>query len=302
MDKFFPCFIDVDKHQHTVAFGYSNVNAHKHQLIEYAKTTKLAKLFTDDKLVDLFDEYMKDYYFIKMLLPWAKWYIYDKNGVTRPFIGGYTDEGMIEKWSKNVFTLFEKYRMSQSIFEKVLYTQLLNDHLWNPKFDPRNPRIQEYNLKRMEKISKPNVTMNESTTQEVIETSGDRDSYRLMNLQFEANFINVYNECSAKIKQLKESYDIQGIKLEAAKLQFMNAKIESVYFFSDTPISGDDHVKYSTLRNSIQNSLTECIKVISSSDGEFDMNTFYESTDLYASHPIECRQLMNYKQAIKDCF
>lgn len=298
---FFPCFLDIDKHQPTIAFGYSNIEATKHDLMEYMKSSKLSQIFDGDKLLELFDNYAYHLNFIQRFTKWANWYIYDRNPNTRPF-SRESDDEIITKWLQNVYSFYEKYRIAQSAYERILYAQLLNDHLWNPKFDPRNPRIQEYNKERLLKVQNRNNTIMESIQDDDIDFSPiyDGDSHKLISLKMEADFMKIYNNCSLNIKSLIESNNIDGVKLELTKLQFMNTLIETNYIFTDTPCNNESYNKYTVLRNSIRKSLNECVDFITLKESTLNMNSLYESSLFYETSMNEHRHLLNYKEFIKE--
>lgn len=438
--EFFPCFIDIDKHLSTVAFGYSNTEATKYDIEEYFKSSQLNTIFDKDTIFRLVDDYMNYYYFIRRLLRWSKWYIYDKNPVNKPE-GKETDEDMIIKWNTTVKQLFEKLRMSNSFYEKVLYTQLLNDHLWNPKFDPMNPKIQEYNRDKLLRVSTKGSVITEASGKDVhfklyhvseenlngkvltpripdnfltkhgyeenktprvsfstsidgclvglsqnikdkeffvfepddyskIQVKGvnvalvpdaqlthekwvttsvklklvgkikvhdakdpaltytygpdntkaemyawnwehvkekiheatleyDRDSYKLMTMKLESNIIDIFNNSTVKLQALTEADDIGGIKLETAKLEFINTLIEANSTFSDTKPDSKLFSIRGTIRKELHKLINKSVGVVTLKESSFDLNSFYESTAFYTAAINEYRHLQNYKEFIK---
>jgi len=155
--NFFPCYTNIDKVKPLVAFGWNaifntNLGAlDKENFSKYLMSKKeLTDLFTEDKIRDLVGEYFKYAGFIKYFHMWAEWYLNPINKPKPALIGD--DQYFIEEWNKNIFMIYEMYRISQSIFKRILYDQILTDLLWNSKFDPRNPTLQHINSKKVEEI------------------------------------------------------------------------------------------------------------------------------------------------------
>jgi len=296
--EFFPSILDIDKHISTIAFGYRGFYLDHYNIYQHLKNTRLAQLFSDDKLEELSRAYSKYAPFINRLTAWAKWFIYDKDPSTRPENITFNDTQMIKNWNKNVFELYELYRVSESLFEKVLYTQLLNDHLWNPKLDPRNPKVQQYYLQKLSNAKKDiSNFLSESSIEPFMVI--DADSYKLTNHGLNTDTVSIFNRSFSNIRNIIESSgDINSIKTEVAKLQFIKTLIESDFIFSDFVIDKDSYLKHRVLRDSINKSLKECVEFIKSVEKDFELESFYESTNFYKLSMNEYRHVKMYKEFI----
>ena len=290
----------MDKHMPTTAFGFRGNT--ELELYEYLKKSKLSEIFSDDKLSQLANDYFKYHRFIQKFLKWARWYLFDKRAETRPIMNE-TDNEIISAWTKNLRELYEKYSISQSEYEKILYSQLMNDFLWNPKLDPNNPKIQTYYQNKVDNLNKnkiiQEVSGSEILSEENLSVMNDPDSVKLLNHGITSEAVAIYNRSVAKIKDIGES-DVNTIKLEAAKLKYMDVLIESNYIITNSIENKKSYFDYCVLSNSIKKTLYECIEIIKSKDSLFDMDSFYETTEFYLNNPKEYRHVKTYKNFIDD--
>lgn len=301
--EFIPSITNLDKHEPTVAFGFRGSLQNKNEFCDYLKTTKLSQLFSEDKLYDLCNEYVKHSFFIRRFIKWARWFLYDKDPSNRPEVIE-TDDQMIEQWSRNVLQFYELYRISESLYERILYTQLLNDHLWNPKLDPRNPKIQDYYKRKLSDIEGNirNTSLVESTIVESF-NANDADSYKLIKSGLNNDLISIYNRSFSSIRNMNESsVDINALKTEVAKLKFMQILIENDLIYTDFQPDSELYSKYSVLRKSIKKSLKDYIDKIKAQEDDFDLDSFYESTNFYKFSVTEYHHVNLYKEFIRDNF
>ena len=298
---FFPSILDINKHIPTIAFGSKKFVSHvrnKAEFLKFIKNTKIGEILNEEKQSQLFDDYTGYYDFIQKLTKWASWYIYDRKKENRPPIPE-SDDQIIDQWRKNVFQFYELLLISESLYEKILYTQLLNDHLWNPRFDPRNPKIQEFFKYKISLLTGNKPAIKDDEDKIYIE---DEDTQSLLSYLQETNLINLFNKISMDYRELIESseVDFDKIKKQIAKLKLLETILETDIIFSNKSINKNDFFNYTILLRCTKKKLNECERFIKSHEQNFSVKDFFENTNLYESCSIEYRHLNLYKQNLSE--
>jgi hypothetical protein len=316
VDPFYPCYIDIDGHSSTLAFGWvnnfdtSNGPLVKADFIKYLlEKTELKELFHDSKINDFGTDYFKYYIFIKKLNLFAKWYIYDKRAEHYPTYVQEPFDQMISLWLGYVLEFYERYRTAQSIYEQVLYDQLLNDLLWNSKIDPHNPQIIDYNLKaisdaninKVEYINEVNIFKKGKEIGNKYKVDIDEDGNVLIKKNFKADIQQYFNNSLKFIKTYHSSDNIEGVKKELAKMFFINELIEIKYIYNDkiTDEEKVDYRKYVNLRASVLSTFKTYLKYVMTKESDFDFDSYYEDSKYAQVAKIKRSQIRGVRKLLK---
>lgn len=309
-DKFYPCYINIENFKSTVALGWNGILLdtlpNKDDFFNHLKTVKsVSSLFSEEKLYEFSIKYFQYVAFIRTF------YIWLNTETDRE------DDAVMwkvpDQWNEYVIELFEKYRSSQSLFEKILYDTILHDLLWNSKFDPNDPRIKEINMQRISNkvysTQRDLTTLTEASSitkvlsdEEFIDDEKilvlDKIGYELIEKKYDADLNNIYFD-SIKILELYKGNNIE-VKRELCKLYFINELLESKYIFNnDLSIKDKENYALATaLRSNILQDFKFYLNYILYTETGFNFDELYTYTPYYKVFKLERERIKNSREII----
>jgi len=312
IDSFFPCYIDITNIKPLIAFGWTrifdtNLGALDKEdfFTHLMKNKELTDLFSEDKIRDLASEYFKYARLIKNFHIWYPLYI-TKQSNSGPNTAYADDKIMVDNWNDNVFKLYEMYRISNSVFHRLLYDQILSDLLWNSKLDPRNPILQDINSKKVKEYQKnaSDKIFNESSILQTIKKytmNIDKEGNILIKRKFEEDLLKHYTYSIKLMKLYKDRGDIEDLKVQLAKIFFINELIEVKYIYNKTMTDNEkkDYKKYSDIRANVLSSFKLYLNYILSIESDFDFNMYYENSKYSSAITIKHEQIRGIKKLFK---
>lgn len=327
-DRFFPCYLNMGTVREAVSFGWKDFYSKdfstpnpeiEDELVGHLKTnSQLVEMFDDDKLREIASIYLKYAEFIQSLHVWAGnlFSALDSgNGIDIDKAVEYSS-----KWEDTLFEVYEKYRISQSMFDRILYDMILTDLLWNTRFDPRDPRIQDINKKRISIIrDKDHLDMEDMNQQASLEESVtnifgkvkstinkykidiDDEGNILIKRNFRADLFKYYKNALRLMRMYKSQDKVDELKAELAKIFFINEIIEAKYLHNDrlTKEEKNEYKKYMDLRANILSSFKQYMDYVLVKEVEFDFNTYYENSPYAKALTLDRERLKGIRNLIK---
>lgn len=306
--QFYPCYINFDQHKNSLAFGWkgffvNDVEGTKSKFVEYLQSQKhLTSLFDNDKIYELATSYFLEINFIRQLFVWANWYI-NRVPESRPeFL--YTDDEFIQMWNKKVKETYLNNKFSQSLFERTIFNQLLNDYLWNPLLDPSNPIVYEYN---MQVINKPRADRIVSTS--IYESTNPEDEHYISQamiskdqkaaLEISSDPLGHYDTIANNLHNYRLTNDINAMKHELSKMYLIYQLIDINYNHALYP---DKHTRHdlSDLKNKIGRTLNIYLEVLAANDAAFNFKIFYETTEFVKVYRSE-QNMVSHMREVMSC-
>jgi len=345
--KFYPCYLNVNRVRSTTAFGWNGlygvrakVEAEDELVTHLRSLSWITDKFDDYKIQELARFYLNHAMVIRELQRFAYAYILNFMSISKTIEqerNPYDNDELIDTWERKLLEWYERYRTAESLIEKICYEQMLSDILWNPAFDPRDPRIVDFNLKQLEKFKLKVTNMVQEWDDDVITESFqqvdipdfpielsesikegikrikaklspkrytfdvDEEGTILIKKNYQADLIRYYKGANRLMKLYKRQMKLDELKAELAKIYFINELIETKYIFNQhmTEEERSKYKQYADLRANVLSTFKMNLEFVLQNEDNFNFMHYYENSPYASVLKVSRTQVSGVKKVLK---